>query len=834
MSLLESRRWMAMLSLGILLLAARPLPAQLDLQSLSGGPFGGLGDGPPKVQVEASFTSASEGQPAMLFITADVAPTFHVYSITQKPGGPAPSKIELDTSPTYRVTGAFRASEAPKVHFEQKIWPDLPLEEHYGRVTWYAPIELAAGTDPQSLQITGKLDTQACDPNSCIPLLLPFTATLVAEPPIAIESAPSAAQPTAGAVGEYRPEEASVALRGQLSQATVTPGSTVQLVLQTMPDAGWHVYAHASRDPEIIGKGKPTLIALEQVGPLTFSSAVASAPIQEKESTLEGVGTEKYHEGEVTWTIDLQVPADAAPGSHTITGLMGYQACFDNGCKPPMGVRFSAMLTVGAADGVSEPVPLAFERVSYRAVAKAAETSSLLPATEATAETSAGGETLSAMLLFGFLGGIVLNLMPCVLPVIGLKIMSFVEQSGHSRREALALNLWYSFGLISVFLVLATMAVVLGLTWGEQFGHDGFNITLAVVVFAMGLSLLGVWELPIPGFVGGAKAHEISSKEGPFGAFIKGVITTVLATPCTGPFMGTALAWAVRQPPTHTYAVFAAIGLGMASPYLVIGAYPPLIRFLPKPGAWMATFKQVMGFVLMGTVIFLLTFIDYALIVPTVMLLTGVGVACWWISRTPLTADWGPQVRAWVTGIAFSAVIGYAAFAQVVGTLPGWGAVPGLYGVMEYRLNKYIAQHQGGALQNEEGGIPWQHFTPTKLTKLQQQRKTVLVDFTADWCLICKTLEQTVLNTEEVIGALKQNGVETLMADYTKRPPEIKEMLAELKSNGVPVLAIYPAGRPNDPIVFRGAYTQAAVLDALKQAGPSQAASLETTAALAR
>jgi len=386
-------------------------------------------------------------------------------------------------------------------------------------------------------------------------------------------------------------------------------------------------------------------------------------------------------------------------------------------------------------------------------------------------------------------------------------------------------------------MVLATLAVALGLTWGEQFGIDAFNITLAVVVFAMGLSLLGVWELPIPGFVGGSKAHEISSKEGPFGAFIKGVITTILATPCTGPFMGTALAWAVRQPPTHTYAVFAAIGLGMASPYLVIGAYPPLIRFLPKPGAWMATFKQVMGFVLMGTVIFLLTFIDHALVVPTVLLLTGVGVACWWISRTPLTADFGPQIRAWVTGAAISAVFGYVAFARVIGTVPVSGEeykVYGLYGIMESRLNEYVARHQGVPLQHEEGEIPWQHFTPTKLTELQQKRKTVLVDFTADWCLICKTLEQTVLNTEEVKGLLKNNQVETLMADYTKRPPEIKEMLAELKSNGVPVLAIYPADRPNDPIVFRGAYTQAAVLEALKQAGPSQAASLETTAALAR
>ena len=222
------------------------------------------------------------------------------------------------------------------------------------------------------------------------------------------------------------------------------------------------------------------------------------------------------------------------------------------------------------------------------------------------------------VVLTGFVGGLLLNFMPCVLPVIGLKLLSFLEQAGHSRRHALALNIWFSLGLIFVFVVLATLAVTLGFGWGQQFSFNGFNIALAAVVFTMGLSFLGVWDVPIPGFIGRGKAAELGAKEGALGAFAKGVLTTLLATPCSAPFLAPALTWAVIQPPAKTYAVFVAVGLGMASPYLLVGAFPRLIAFLPKPGEWMDTFKQIMGFVLLATVVFILTFLAWPLVVPTV------------------------------------------------------------------------------------------------------------------------------------------------------------------------------------------------------------------------
>ena len=236
--------------------------------------------------------------------------------------------------------------------------------------------------------------------------------------------------------------------------------------------------------------------------------------------------------------------------------------------------------------------------------------------------------------------------MPCVLPVIGLKIMSFVQQAGEHRARVFSLNVWYSLGMLSIFWLLATMASAasLGLSdeslgWGEQFNYDRFTIPLLSVVFVMGLSFIGVWEIPIPGFMASGKAGDLAQREGLGGAFFKGVLTTVLATPCSGPGLATALTWSATKPPALVYLVFTAMGLGMAMPYLLIGAFPRLVRFIPKPGAWMETFKQFMGFVLMGTVVYMFTLIDQKYFVPTLALIFALWAACWWIGRTPITAS---------------------------------------------------------------------------------------------------------------------------------------------------------------------------------------------------
>jgi suppressor for copper-sensitivity B len=241
----------------------------------------------------------------------------------------------------------------------------------------------------------------------------------------------------------------------------------------------------------------------------------------------------------------------------------------------------------------------------------------------------------------------------------------------------------------------------------------------------------------------------------------------------------------------------------MASPYLLVGLYPDLLRFIPKPGAWMETFKQICGWILIATVVFILTFIDAAAVVPTVLLLVGVGVACWLVSRTPLTASVNDQLQSWALAGAMLLVFGVASF--------GW-----LYpDVMRPRFAA-IGSTSGAVLTSGSG---WQPFSLERLQQVAvEDRRTVMVDFSAEWCLTCKTLEKAVLHTEPIERAIADANVVTMYGDFTDYPAEIERTLKALRSNGVPVIAIFPGDRPYNPIVFRGAYTKSGLLSALVEA----------------
>ncbi len=388
----------------------------------------------------------------------------------------------------------------------------------------------------------------------------------------------------------------------------------------------------------------------------------------------------------------------------------------------------------------------------------------------------------------GILGGLILNLMPCVLPVIGLKLISFIEQSQGSRWEAFRLNLIYALGILSVFLVLGTLAATLNLGWGEQFTNTGFKLTMVILVFAMALSFLGIWEIPIPGFVGRGKSQELAAKEGPAGAFFKGVFTTILATPCSGPFLGPLFGYTIKQPPVVTYVIMLSIGLGMALPYLIVGAIPALIRWLPRPGAWMDTFKQLMGFVLLGTTVFLMSSLNQDLFLPTIATLFAVWFGCWWIGRVSIMATLNRKMISWVSAAGSAAIVGFLSF-QLLGP--------------------------------HETYVDWQTYTPTALSSASQQGKTVMVDFTANWCATCKFNLKFAIDTPEVSSLLEQNGIVPMLADWSDESEDLKKTLESLGSRSIPLLAIFPANSPDKPIILRDLVTKQRVLDALKQAGPS-------------
>ncbi len=775
-------------TVAILLIATAPAWGQLNI--LSGQPLKSIGDaglagasGPESVvSVSSQFTPGDHGQPGTLSVTATIAPPWHTYAITQKPTIASPTEIKVAASPDYRLVGEFRPNLPPKAVHDALG----DLEIHEGTVVWQAPLEIKPGVDPKTLKISGQARIQVCDDKSCLsPTNFEFAAAYV--PP-----EPAAARPAA--TGVYSPANIHAVLRGHLEPSTVAPGSTVKLVVTAEPQAGWHIYALADRDANTPGS-KPTLVTFTKTSGFEAERTQASQKAVEAKSDLPGVPAQHYYNGPVTWTTTIRIPKDTRPATYPIEGLVGYQTCNDANCDLPRAARFSAAVTVAAAGG-KEKALLAFSDAKYGEAAKAAEADTRR---DDGTRTSGGAPGLSLWLalLSSLVGGFLLNFMPCVLPVIGLKILSFAEQAGRHRSQVLALNIWYSLGLLSVFMVLATLASAasLGLRdtnlgWGEQYGSTSFNIVMVAVVFVMALSFLGVWEIPIPGLVGSGAATEVAAREGAVGAFTKGVLTTLLATPCSGPLLGAVFGYTLGEPPAITYLIFACIGLGMSSPYLIIGAYPRLIRFLPKPGAWMDTFKQMMGFVMLGTIVFFFSFMDRNYLVPTFAMMVGLWAGCWWIGRTSLVEPLPRKLRAWAQGSAFAAVVGVAAF-------------------------HWLAPHASI--------IPWQNFSRAELARLTGEGYTVLVDFTADWCLNCKTNLKYAIETEEVRDLMAENKVVPLLADYTSISPEIKQMLETLRSASIPVLAVFPAGKPLDEaIVMRDLLSRQQVLDAIKAAGPSK------------
>jgi thiol:disulfide interchange protein len=823
------QRWILVLCVVATLVTPMPAYAQPGgfLDSLGGPSL--LGDGKDVVTVTATATIDPNSGRGLLRITAKMKSPWYIYSITQPPGGPIRTTLKLDPKADAQISGKPKSLTKPHKHPEP-AFDNLMVEAHEGEAIWEVPIQLKTGVDAAKAKINGAVNAQACSESCLPPSDYPFVAKVkLGEVPLAEEDPPqdtaegtttnlsagradqvASLQPVP--VSDFRPPSLHVVLRGKIEPAVAAPGSIARLTIEAIPDAGWQVYALADQPGEPIGN-RPTLIAVSDTTGLRFTKPQASATPQRK-ATGVGLPDQLMHTSPVSWTVDLEIPVDAAPGVRTIRGLVGLQTCQGElRCDAPRGLHFTGSLRVGAPTA-AEPTGLTFSPAKYGEVEQAvvaATSGAPAASTDATTANEPVGTiaaykvtplndasrntSLPLMLFFAFLGGLILNLMPCVLPVVGLKVLAFAEQAGNSRAKIFKLNLWYTAGIVAVFLVLATLAsgAKLGfaekdLGWGQQFSNTAFNVTMAAVVFVMALSFLGVWEIPIPGFIGSGKAQKIASKEGAGGAFAKGIVTTLLATPCSGPFLGPVFGFTLTQSPAVIYALFAAIGLGMSFPYLVIGAFPTAIRWLPKPGAWMDTFKHIMGFVMLGTVVFIFSFMQKEFLVPTFGLLVGLWAACWWIGRTPTYEPLGKQLSAWLQGGAVAALVGWICFTQLV---PG---------------------------DKADAIVKWQPYSYTELTRLQNEGKSVLVDFTADWCLTCKANLKFSINTPEVASAVDRTGVVPLLADWTDGSDEIKQMLAALGSNSIPVLALFPANRPGEALVLKDTVTRSQVVQLVESA----------------
>ncbi len=411
------------------------------------------------------------------------------------------------------------------------------------------------------------------------------------------------------------------------------------------------------------------------------------------------------------------------------------QGCADAGlCYPPRQQYFEVDHSISSINETARP------------------TQNIVATTDTGNTNQTTSITLWVAIIMAFAGGLILNLMPCVLPVLTLKVLSFSKQQDKTelRRQGWA----YTAGVIISFVLVAALLIALktsgqAIGWGFQLQATWFVGALVYLFFILGLAMFGTFELG-SSFMGvGQSATE---QGGIKGSFFTGVLATVVASPCTAPFMGTALGFAVSQHWAIALCVFAALGAGMAAPFLLLSYWPSLQRYLPKPGAWMEKFKQFTSFPLWATAIWLLSV---------------------------LTAQSGSIGSAIVlTGCLLIA-------------LSMWYSGRGEKVIKPIMLVAALSLLASPNLNSSTTSQSYAQFNMDDLTALRQNGRPVLVNVTADWCITCKVNEELVLGTTEIKAAIKSYNIEYIVADWTTYNPEISKLLDKYQRTGIPLYLLY-------------------------------------------
>ncbi|MBT3168884.1 MAG: hypothetical protein HN952_03315 [Candidatus Cloacimonetes bacterium] len=404
---------------------------------------------------------------------------------------------------------------------------------------------------------------------------------------------------------------------------------------------------------------------------------------------------------------------------------------------------------------------------------------------------------LIKFLLMAFVGGLILNIMPCVLPVLSIKAMSLVKQSQQDQKQILRSSFAYTAGIVVSFIVMATAIVILKMAgenvgWGFQFQNAGFVTGLLILIFVFALSLFDVFIIRAPGMQTATKA---SMKGGLTGSFLSGIFAVLLATPCTAPFLGAALGFAFSQSAIMIFAIFILIGLGLAFPFILLGIWPKAIKIIPKPGEWMNIFKEIMGFLLFLTAFYLIRSLSFLVnnsdFLNLLLYLIVLGMSAWIYGR--FARPEFSKRKQWIATI--SAIL--------------------LAVSLGFVLLDYAPADAHQTEDNAHYPRDWQKFSPELLAEYQNNGKSVFLDFGAEWCLTCKTNETSVLFTDKIESAFKKYDVQMLRGDNTKKNDIINEWLAKFDRAGVPLYVLFIDGKA--PIVFPEIITKEMILNKLKE-----------------
>jgi thiol:disulfide interchange protein/DsbC/DsbD-like thiol-disulfide interchange protein len=675
-----------------------------------------------------------------------------------------------------------------------QIEPSAPAGTRFDAVRWPAPVRLWVGPlanygyeDEIVLPFAAEVPRDLTGPRLrieaaaqwlvCKDVCIPGEARLVIELPVVADSA---AQP-----------------------ARSTHAPLFDAMAARTPDTAVPVAGGAHRDGQrlaIAFPSPPGGAAIARAEFFPYAEGVVSAPApQALSQTAAG------------WRLDLEL-ADGATLPASIDGLLWVdgralelQAPIAAG-PAPAGTRVSVAAQPAGLSKAGGSLLGGLQGGSTGSTGPLGAAASASGGTDALGSGAAGAAdaSLALALLFGVLGGAILNLMPCVFPVVGLKVIGFAQASGDARGARRAMRhgaFAFAAGVLVSFWLLA--ALMLGLRaagesvgWGFQLQSPAFVAAMALLFVAVGLNFSGVFEFGMAltrlGGVGG------NSTAGSFGA---GVLAVLVATPCTAPFMGSALGFTLAQPAAYTMAVFTAIGLGMAAPYVVLGLVPGWVRRLPRPGRWMQTLREVLAFPMYATAAWLAWVLvqqagaDAMLRLLFASVAVAAGAWAWgrWMNATPRRPP-----LAW-------ALVGLAALATVALTEP----------LLDETLPPAVASAAPRAAGATQGSFEWAAWSDAAVSAALAEGRTVFVDFTAAWCVSCQANKKLVLEREAVTSAMRAQRVVALRADWTQRDPAITAALARHGRNGVP---LYLVLRPGDarPRVLPELLTTAVVLDAIR------------------